>query len=74
MHQKLSPLYGFKVINTFDVNGSYVITLHSVFVQVSGALDTLPLYINYELLFTEIKKIFNHENLELYEWLATDIF
>ena len=50
MYIKIKPLYGIKAINTFAVKGSYITTSCSVFVQASGALDTLPPYINYELL------------------------
>ena len=42
----------FKVINTFAVNDRYSITFRSVFVQANGVLDTLPPYINNELLDT----------------------
>ena len=38
------------LLTPFAVNGSCVITLHSVFVQGIRALDTLFLYIYYELL------------------------
>ena len=52
MHQKLSPLYGFKVINTFDVNSS----LCHNFTQCvcTGQWNVGQSLHYYEFLFTEI--------------------
>ena len=41
-----------KLFNTLGVNSSYVITLHSVFVQANGELNALFIY--YELLISSL--------------------